>query len=230
MPLKKVITGSNMYQGWVTHTHSHLGGECPHKCIYCYVQKNRWGVHPRYQGSVRLIEKEFDVNYDTGNTIFIEHMNDMFAQGISDRYINRILSHCEDFSSNKYVFQTKNPMRAWGMVYNFPPDFIIGTTIESNRIYEEISKAPIPFFRFMGMQKFIGMETFVTIEPILDFDVDVLIQWLVALQPSFVNIGADSKHCGLPEPSNEKVKQLISGLSARGITIKKKTNLGRLLK
>jgi hypothetical protein len=34
MPLKK--SEGNMYP-WVTHTHSHLAGACPHECK-CYVQ------------------------------------------------------------------------------------------------------------------------------------------------------------------------------------------------
>lgn len=35
MPLNR-STG-NMFS-WVTHTRTHLGGQCPHQCSYCYVQ------------------------------------------------------------------------------------------------------------------------------------------------------------------------------------------------
>lgn len=59
----------NMYD-WVTHMHSHLAGKCPHECSYCYVQKNRFGVSPRYQGELRLIDNEFNVHYGKGRTIF----------------------------------------------------------------------------------------------------------------------------------------------------------------
>ena len=67
----------NMYP-WVTHMHSHLGGECPHKCIYCYVDNPRFGRPERYKGKLRLLDWEFKVNYESGNTIFIEHKNDLF--------------------------------------------------------------------------------------------------------------------------------------------------------
>ena len=81
------------------------------------------------------------------------------------------------------------------------------------------------------MARFSGrVENFITIEPILDFDVDILISWLSILKPNFVNIGADSKHCKLPEPSDDKIRALVAGLQERGITIKKKINLGRIFK
>ncbi len=68
MPLKK--SSGNMYP-WVTHTHNHLGGECPHRCSYCYVDNPRFGRPARYTGPVRVIPDEFKVRYGTGRTIFI---------------------------------------------------------------------------------------------------------------------------------------------------------------
>ncbi|KKM75536.1 hypothetical protein LCGC14_1389300 [marine sediment metagenome] len=216
----------NMYD-WVTHMHSHLGGECPHKCSYCYVQRNRFGVSPRFQGNIRLLEHELKVDYGKGKTIFIEHMNDMFAQGISQEWIVKIFHHCKIYPNNNYVFQTKNPDRASNYMNLFPKSFMIGTTIESNRPYPKLSDAPAPENRLRGICMF--KKTFITIEPILDFDVDVLVNWLTNIKPDFVNIGADSKQCNLPEPSKEKIWALIAALQYRKITIKKKVNLGRML-
>ena len=214
---------------WVTHMHSHLGGKCPHKCSYCYVQKNRFGVSPRYQGKARFLEHELKVDYGKGNVIFIEHMNDMFAEGIFDTWILYILGHCILYSNNTYVFQTKNPKRAYQFINQFPEKFMIGTTIESNRFYIDISKAPAPVARYEGIKNFSRVEQFITIEPILDFDVDILVAWLVDINPSFVNIGADSKNCNLPEPPKEKIQELIRQLQKYNVTIKKKVNLGRLI-
>jgi hypothetical protein len=73
-----------------------------------------------------------------------------------------------------------------------------------------------------------GLRTFVTIEPILDFDVDILSSWMDKIRPEFVNIGADSKGHNLPEPPYEKVLQLIEKLQAYGIEIREKKNLERL--
>lgn len=230
MPLTK--SKGNMYP-WVTHTHSHLAGRCPHECSYCYVQamekKYEWG---KYKGPVRMIPGELDVDYGTGKTIFIEHMNDLFAKGVPSEYQRAILDHCRKYPDNKYVFQTKRPGEAetWG---GWPDRYMIGTTIESNREYPEISKADEPYYRMSGLRCFMWrkIETFVTIEPILDFDVEDFLYLLTEKErPNFINIGADSKGTGLPEPSKEKVLALIKGIQEADIEIRQKTNLARLLK
>jgi protein gp37 len=196
------------------------------------VGRNKWGRAERYKGEPRLIEKELLVKYPEGKTIFIEHMNDMFAEGVKDEWIRDILGHCGLYD-NKYVFQTKNPERAFLFAEMLPPSCMMGTTIETNRVYPDISKAPEPRSRHLGMMAFRRLvpkiETFVTIEPIVDFDVEELVRMIVDINPQFVNIGADSKGCKLPEPTPEKVKSLIAGLQKNNITIKKKVNLGRML-
>ena len=66
-------------------------------------------------------------------------------------------------------------------------------------------------------------------EPILDFDLDEFIEMIKEIKPTWVNIGADSKSHGLPEPTPEKIKKLIEGL--KNITeIKLKDNFKRLEK
>ena len=92
MPLTKAA--GNMYN-WITHTHAHLRGACPHHCHYCYVQsiEKHWrsGHHA---GPIRLKESELAVNYGHGKTIFIEHTTDLFADAVPDDTIRRILNHC----------------------------------------------------------------------------------------------------------------------------------------
>jgi DNA repair photolyase len=226
MPLIK--SKGNMYD-WVTHMHTHLRGECPHHCKYCYVQTNPYGVSPKYKGEPRLLEEELKVSYGSNKIIFIEHMNDMFADGILPNWIDEIIEHCKRYPLNQYVFQTKNPLRASVYTTRFPKNSLIGTTIETNRTIF-ISKAPEPINRYLGMRDFTkrSFNIFVTIEPIMDFDVDILSEWMIDLKPSFVNIGADSKHCGLPEPSPEKIRALITALQKAKVPIKKKINLKRL--
>ena len=72
--------------------------------------------------------------------------------------------------------------------------------------------------------------TFITVEPVLDFDVEVMLGWMEKLRAEFINIGADSKGAGLVEPGADKVRALIAGIQAAGIEIRQKHNLGRLLK
>jgi DNA repair photolyase len=222
MSLKKSV--GNMYP-WVTHTHSHLGGECPHKCVYCYVDNPRFGRPAKYQGPIRLIEAEFAVNYGSGKTIFIENCNDLFAEGIPDEFIRRILSHCRTWPENTYVFQTKNPARM--RMTTWEPNAIFGTTLETNRGIPEISKAPRPQYRVAAMMGW-KVRKFVTIEPVLDFDVDVLSEWIARVEPEFVNLGADSKAHHLPEPTIGKIMALVEKLKGYGIELREKHNLSRL--
>jgi len=223
--LKKSV--GNMYE-WVTHVHAHLGGKCGHECAYCYVQRNRFGVSPRYQGDVRIFGNEFSVDYGRDKVIFIEHMNDLFAAGVPDAFIDKILGHCCRYPGNKYVFQTKNPERVHRWLNRFPPSFIIGTTLESNRHYPEVmGKSPTPAQRVAGMKRLPA--GFITIEPILDFDVNEFARFIHEVRPLFVNIGADSKRCGLPEPTAEKVEKFVEVLRSFEVQIRNKSNLGRLL-
>ncbi|VVB53351.1 Uncharacterised protein [uncultured archaeon] len=214
---------------WVTHMHTHLGGRCSHECSYCYVQRGRAQLSEKYKGPIRLLEHEFQVNYGEGKTIFIEHMNDMFAPGVKDPWVAAILNHCFQYPKNKYVFQTKNAPRLKEFRFDVFPDCLVGTTIESNRDYSEISKAVRPYDRYQGMMSLGRVKKFVTIEPILDFDVETMVEWLEDLKPEFVNIGADSKKSGLPEPSKEKIVRLVRALQAAKIPIWKKINLERIV-
>jgi DNA repair photolyase len=223
MPLKEAA--GNMYP-WVTHVHTHLGGECPHKCTYCYVDSRRFGRPPRYAGPRRLLEEELTVDYGSGRVIFIEHMNDLFAGETPYRWVLLILKHCREFPANHYVFQTKNPWGFYPFENCLPPRRIVGTTIETNRAVA-VSTAPAPIDRLKGMLRF-ACPKFVTIEPIMDFDIDTLVSWMVLIHPVFVNIGADSQGHKLPEPPPDKIRALIAELKARRIEVREKPNLQRL--
>jgi len=174
MPLKK--SKGNMYN-WVTNQHAHLGGSCLHDCSYCYVKSNIYKRNPdfvkRYSGFIRLIEKEFDTNYGKGKTIFIEHMNDLFAENVPDEFIVRILEHCKKWPENIYVYQTKNPARYFKFLNLIPKNSILGTTIETNRDMSNVSKAPSAKERYEAM-KILQFRKFVTSEPILRFDIEIM--------------------------------------------------------
>ncbi len=226
MPLVK-STG-NMYS-WVTHMHSHLQGKCPHQCTYCYVQKMRFNSD-KYKGDLRLNDQEFKVDYGTDKTIFIEHMNDLFAEQVPTEYITAIIEHCLKYPYNLFVFQSKNPKR---MAHNLLGimNSLCGATIETNRDTSLFSNAPKPADRVKGMMKFVknGKSTFVTIEPIMKFDLKPFVKMLVDIHPEFINIGADSKHNNLPEPSAQEITDLIRAINDNGLKIKIKSNLSRIL-
>jgi len=221
----------NMYP-WVTHTHAELGGECEHKCKYCYVDNPRWGRAPRYCGRVRLIEAETKTRLGSGRVIFKEHMNDLFAASVPADIVQMVLVHCQVWPENTYVFQSKNPDRF--QFFNFPDSpLIFGTTIETNRdISESVSVAPRPFDRMIAMssKNMHNVDKFVTIEPVMDFDVDILASWIDRIRPRFLNLGADSKNHNLPEPPVDKVYALVEKLNEYGIELREKHNLSRLTK
>lgn len=229
MPLNKCK--GNMYD-WITHTHTHLAGRCPHECVYCSIQdlQKRFSDLP-YSGPLRLKEKEFAVQYGTGKTIFVENCNDLFAKEVPLEWIDRVVAHCRKWPDNTYVFQTKNPARiSWTMRMFFPEKFFFGVTIETNR-ENDLGGAPHRADRVAAMiERHIELQkVFLTIEPIMDFDLEKFSQWIIhGIKPAFVNIGADSKGHGLPEPSFEKVMRLVDALKAAGIEVREKRNLDRL--
>lgn len=232
---------------WVSHMISHLRGECPHRCVYCYVKSTTAGRMGLYDGPLSLSENALKANHMTPSVmkyakekgldfpvIFIDHMNDLWANGVPDEWIRCVLDHCCDYEENTYVFQTKNPARYIEEFLPYmPPNRILGCTIETDNGYliEEVSKAPAPGARAQAMRELhdAGESTFVTIEPILKCNAHTLAMMIAVAQPGFVNIGADSKKNGLPEPSGDDVRTLIAELQRLGIEIRAKCNLERLL-
>jgi len=213
---------------WITHQHCHLGGECPHGCVYCYVNSFPFGRPEKYKGPLRLIDKEFSVNYGEGKTIFVENCNDLFAEKVPEEFIMRVIGHCRHWPANTYVFQTKNPANYLQWLSLMPPNYILGCTIETNRNIPKISKAPKTVERARAMNCLTGQRRFITIEPVLDFDVDILADWIRRINPEFLNLGADSKNNNLPEPTIEKIVGLTEKLKEYGIELREKHNLSRL--
>ncbi|WP_319479110.1 hypothetical protein [uncultured Draconibacterium sp.] len=208
----------NMYE-FVTHTWNTVKGECFHGCSYCYMQ--RWGQLK----AIRFDEKELKTDLGNGNFIFVGSSNDMWAQNIPEEWIKKTLDHCSKYD-NSYMFQTKNPQN---IRRELIPNSSVCVTLETNRHYPEIMRnCPTPEQRIEQM-KLIKHPLYVTIEPMMDFDLPVLVEMLKSCEPLQVNIGADSGRNGLPEPPKEKVLQLIDELQ-KFTTIHNKVNLKRILK
>ena len=212
---------SNMYQ-FIDATWNTIKGECYHDCNYCYMK--RWGkLKP-----VRLDEKELKTDLGIGNFVFVGSSCDMWAQNIPDEWINKTLDICDRYNQNSYLFQTKNPVNIVG--FELPKNSVVCTTIESDSYYPEIMRnSPEPMQRSIAMQELSRFyDTYVTIEPIIDFNLEHFVKMIKRCNPKQVNIGADSGRNGLPEPSKEKVLQLVDELQ-KFTTIHNKTNLKRIL-
>ena len=59
---------------------------------------------------------------------------------------------------------------------------------------------------------------------------DKLAEWVTAIAPDFLNVGADSKGNGLTEPTFAKILEFVEALRVRGIEVRKKHNMERLEK
>ena len=214
-----------------------LGGECLYKCVYCYVENKiapwlaRMGC-PKYLGPTRLLSKELVTRLrkpDNGKVIFVQSNGDLFGYWVFSSDISLVLAHCKEYPDNTYLFQSKNPIRFLDFINDFPPKTILGTTLETNRDYN-VSMAPAPNMRYTAMLSKYYRNVMVSLEPLLDFDFEILMFWIQNIKPLFVSVGANtSKNISLQEPSALKVRGLLKQLE--GFTeVRVKKNLQRLLK
>jgi len=155
------------------------------------------------KGLLRTYEDEFIWINSSGDIAFAEK-----------EMMEKTLDIIRTKSDRTFFFQTKNPLCYFD--YNFPDNCLLGITLETNRNEEykenKISKAPSPSFRKIVFSALQHRRKVVTIEPILDFDLDVFIGWIRDIDPERVYIGYDTKKCGLFEPELFKTHLLIKEL------------------
>jgi DNA repair photolyase len=195
----------------------------------------RW----KKQNPIRLDEKELKTYIYNGFYIFVGSSCDMFADDIPDEWIKKVLKYIRQFPYTRFFLQSKNPKRILPFLYPADTNFIICTTIETNRIYPSImGNTPSPkeraaaisniFYEMNSHNMKYRVPVHITIEPILDFDMEEFVPMLRDTPVSQINIGADSCNNHLPEPPKEKVLGLISELQ-RFTDVVHKKNLTRLL-
>jgi DNA repair photolyase len=229
---------NNMYKD-VDQRWNPLAGKCIHNCSYCYVNnwKHRSQKHmDKYNGEPTIWKNPFKAKFK--GRVFVCSMNDLFAENVPEEVIIKIIKYCSKFPDAEFLFQTKNTPRLEQFVrhandvpfpiFQFPENSIFCTTIETNRIYPNIMKNTIsPWSRIKGIKNLLNVH--ITIEPILDFDCEELVEMIQVAKPLQVNIGADSKKNNLPEPSKEKVIALINILKTM-TNVVIKDNLHRIIK
>jgi len=178
---------------------------------------NRYDMK-KYRGPIRLYPKEMKRQFKAGEFIFVQDMSDLFAETVPDEIIAKVITHTVKFPQTTFLFLTKNPKRYLGWV--FPRNVICGATIESNRDYPEISKAPVQFDRVCAMTSLKNVRKMISIEPILDFDFSDFTLYLqaIAVNPTleFIYFGYDNYNNNLPEPSITKLKKLLNNLQELG--------------
>lgn len=142
-------------------------------------------------------------------------------------FIKRVIEKTMRYPDKLFYWQSKDPTCFKQYLPFFPENSILLTTLETNRDegYRKISRAPLPSVRFAAFSKIEWPRKIATIEPIIDFDPDVFLGWLVRLNPEAIWIGYNSKPKAvkLPEPPLEKTLNFIDAIERNGIEVRKKT-------
>lgn len=203
---------------------------CYYECIYCWARRQAKRLKNFCKECYKFIPhthiERLYKNFTLGtfkktpaySIVFLCDMSDMFGSWVSPNIIMEILDFIDYNPQTTFFLQTKNPSRMIHFEDEIPENTIISTTIETNQYPREgISKAPSPKERAIAFQLIDHPHKHVSIEPIIDFDMNTLIEWIKAIKPERVSMGYDNygilKKHGIPEPSKEKYLKLKAELS-----------------
>lgn len=202
--------------------------ECYHGgCWARNLALNKLNHLPRYSDGFKpkFIEKELTKRFKPGDFVFVSDMGDIsFA---TREEIIRILNRISQFPETNFLIQSKNPKRFqdWGVT--FPYNVCLATTIETNRSYK-LTKAPLPVDRYEAIASLNHPHKFISIEPICNFDLDILLEWMKEISPKIIEVGADNYSNHLPEPSWWKIEALLKNLKDFCPKVVEKEGLERL--
>lgn len=195
---------------------------CNHSCNYCYASTIAKRQKHRCQKCYDFIPhshpERLQYKFKEGETVFVCSMGDISFASF-DQFVD-ILSVTGDYPRTTFYIQSKDPeyfIEYLERYSSFIDDnIVLGTTIETDRYLDaSISSAPTPKLRYRAMKCLDHNRKYVTIEPIMEFDLRVLVGMIKEINPEFVYIGynsRDSKNKHLPEPLLEKTKMLIQEL------------------
>jgi protein gp37 len=208
---------------------------CFWNCTYCNARKaaeTRFKHLERYRDGFtpKLIERELRRQFNPGEFVFIAYMGDISFATIE--IVQQILARVQMMLGTSFLFLTKDPAayRYWqeagGVV--FPDHVYLGTTIESNQDYG-VSKAPEPAARAFFLAQIPHSKKFISIEPVMDFDLEVMTRWMLDISPDIIEVGADNYHNNLEEPPPAKLRALLRDLRKISPVVVEKPGLERLL-
>lgn len=201
---------------------------CNFGCTYCWARKLAEGKLKKAYPNGFCPDAHpgrYTQKFKPDDFVFVCSMGD-----ISFAPYATILAIHDNIANNpetKFLFCTKQPS-----IYS-SPEFNLknvywGVTIESNRGYDGMTRSPLPSQRYIAMSWLKHPHKFISIEPIIDFDVKVLIKWMREIRPEIVEVGADNYTNGLPEPAPDKVNALLDALKDFVPTVVEKQGLERL--
>jgi len=184
---------------------------CIHNCIYCWARRQAKRQKHRCELCYQFIpHAHLERLIPSGDLIFVVSMGDLFCDAVSDEVIQRIIDKVGQRPWQTFLFCTKNPRRY--LDFEFPKNCLLGVTIETNRdeLVAELSDAPLPSERYKALLELDGKaRKFLSIEPILDFDLEIFFNWIKNINPSICEVGYDNYNNKLPEPSLAKTLKLL---------------------
>lgn len=204
---------------------------CNYRCVYCersfQAQLKRWAKQKCklcYEYTPHAHPERLTQSLPrTGYMQFIFTVANGDIASCPTAFLEKIVERIKQETEKWFLIQSKNP--ATFNRVKFPRNVILGTTIETNRdeLYEGISNAPLPSKRFQDLLTVTHKTKMLTVEPVIDFDVSILISWIEKLNPCMIWLGYDSKRNYLSEPELAKVKMLHWKLSRAGYFVILKT-------
>lgn len=198
----------------ITETWNPVVG-CLHNCTYCWarrlaetklknVERYRDGFKPK------LVEKELNRRFYK-QSVFVSDMGDLFGEWIPAKWIIEVIEAIKKSPTSNFLFLIKNPKKYHEFLGLYPENVILGATIETNRDYH-VSGSPSTAERYKWMKELPFKNKVISVEPIMDFDFETMVQWIKEINPILVHIGYDNYNNNLPEPSLSKTYQLIDQL------------------
>lgn len=204
---------SRMFKS-ITRTWSPFTG-CLFSCAYCWARKL---VEERLQPQGKKYKdgfiptfhpEELKQRFKPDDFVFVSDMGDIAFARLEWR--RTIINRVSEFPDTRFLFQSKDPGIFEGPTFSNLPNIYLGTTLETNRDYG-VTRAPSPLNRYMVMWRLEHAHKFISIEPVLDFDLDVLVGWMRAIKPEIIEVGYDNYSQRLTEPSLCKTLALIQEL------------------
>jgi len=206
---------------------------CTHGCPYCWAKSlaDRWGKSFEPQFREHFLKDKMP---DDGSWIFVDSTGDIMCNGMRHEWIVSVIEYIyNNKTDNKFLLQTKNPLRFlyWQietLLRSVQDKIIVGTTFETNR--ETLGTAPPPQERYESMlwMREQGYRTFLSMEPMADFDLDVIKEWIPQLQPEAIELGLENYTSFLTPPPQEKIVELINWLRGTDFEYVLKENLRHL--
>lgn len=200
----------------ITETWNPVVG-CLHDCTYCWARRlaeTKLKNVERYKDGFKpkLVFKELGKRFYK-EFVFVSDMGDLFGEWVPATWIIEVINAIKKSPTSNFLFLTKNPRRYYEFLDLYPDNVFLGVTIETNRDFK-VSKCPSTYERYKYMRELPFKNKVVSIEPIMDFDPEIFVQWLRDIGPVLVHVGYDNYNNNLPEPSLSKTYQLIDQLRA----------------